>query len=236
VKLLFILTLAALTIQAQTKVILFTDIDPMATMLVAPDTNYIVPANVIPLPDGLGPWYLRMSKEPFTIGEEYPAQLITKDTAFSFYGILPFVLETKNNDEYEVTITRKEAALVSEIYDDNMAAYFGNWTNATNTCCGWQNNTLSYTLSAGSYFTFTFTGEKLEWFAEQKNSHGFAKITIDGVVYPEVSLRSTRAIIPDVLAGIPSATWELEPGQHTIRVEIKDTSGHLVHDFFRGWR
>jgi hypothetical protein len=190
-KYLFILTLAALTSQAQTK--------------------YIT---------------------------EWDFKHVTRDTVITVNSPNLYFIEVPQGKLYNIRITLEPVGnpLTSQVYDDSQMIYTGNWTNATNTCCVWNNNTLSYTISPGAAFTFTFTGEKLEWFAEQKNTHGFAKITIDGVVYPDVSLRSTRPVIPDVLAGIPSATWDLEPGQHTIRVEIKDNTGHLVHDFFRGWR
>jgi hypothetical protein len=159
----------------------------MATMLVAPDTNYIVPANVIPLPDGLGPWYLRMSKEPFTIGEEYPAQLITKDTAFSFYGILPFVLETKNNDEYEVVITKKEVAPPhipdTTFYDDRNGAivYSLGWRGGNHTTLNWYNDTGWWSNTAGSKATLNFIGTGVAVYGEQKiSSHGEVGFILDG--------------------------------------------------------
>jgi hypothetical protein len=251
-KLLFILTLAALTSQAQTKVILFTDIDPMATMLVAPDTNYLVPANVIPLPDGLGPWYLRMSKEPFTIGEEYPAQLITKDTAFSFYGILPFVLETKNNDEYEVVITKKEVAppepVIKEIIDaaSTRITYSGSPTTGRSTTHWvvsenqqqqpWYNKNLAYTFTLNATASLTVTGKRVQIFAERKSSHGDMEIKLGDFVTVKSLGTSNNGM--DFPLGAPIFDMVVPQGTYPLTIKaINAGAGKfpIVLDVIRIW-
>jgi hypothetical protein len=156
--------------------------------------------------------------------------VINKDTKIITSQYLELVLECPTKDAYEFLITVKkiEPIILTENYDNTAATYTGTgWTHSTeNTCCGWYGNSLSYSNVIGNSINFTFTGKKIEWFSERKTTHGRAFVSIDGGTETPVNPGESNAGL-----GILYSS-EVSPGQHTIRIRIRD-SKFVVHDYFR---
>jgi hypothetical protein len=179
-------------------------------------------------------------------------KLITKDTAFSFYGILPFVLETANNDEYDVTITKKEISapepVIKEIIDaaSTRITYSGSPTSGRSTTHWtvsenqqqqpWYNKNLAYTFTLNATASLTVTGKRVQIFAERKSSHGGMEIKLGDFVTVKSLGTSNNGM--DFPLGAPIFDMVVPQGTYTLTIKaINAGSGKLpiVLDVIRIW-
>lgn len=101
--------------------------------------------------------------------------------------------------------------------------------HGTTAAPGWygENNTRTIAFSnvAGSFFTYTFTGTKVELWAEKKTSHGTGTVSIDNGPVQPVSF-----IGPSALPVLIYSSLDLPIGVHTIRLTV--VSGYSLLDYF----
>lgn len=109
-------------------------------------------------------------------------------------------------------------------------AYFGNWRHTTNSA--FLNNTLSYSNEPDAYILITFTGNRIIWYTEKKNTHGIAEVSIDGGPEQAVNLYSeTRDRVK-----VYESPNVLRQGVHTLKIRVsgqkdsRSTGTYIVHD------
>lgn len=105
------------------------------------------------------------------------------------------------------------------------------WTHANTSGLGWYQNTLSWNNVEGRSFSKTFIGTRIIWFAERKDTHGWAGVNLDGKI-TIVNLGASNAGV-DNLTGNPSFdSGRLAYGSHTITITVTENGRYVVHDFF----
>lgn len=103
--------------------------------------------------------------------------------------------------------------LVQETIDNvgSPNVYFGTWLQGTN--AGHFNNSLTFSQIAGNTLTVSFTGTKIEWFAEKEKTHAIAAVSIDGGTEVEYDLYS-----PTNQKQVKIFEKDLTNGPHTFRL------------------
>lgn len=139
-------------------------------------------------------------------------------------------------DAYDVTITFTKRGttippvLTTEKVDGEKATFSTNWSiHGTTTASGWYGDptpTIAYSNVAGSSVSYTFTGTKIELWAERKSTHGSGTVTIDNGQPEIVSFVSTTTSLPVLIYSSPNLTL----GSHTIKLTV--TSGYCLLDYF----
>lgn len=120
---------------------------------------------------------------------------------------------------YEGVITwRKVGGVVPPVFIqetiDNIGSanvYFGTWLQGTN--AGHFNNSLTFSQTTGNTLTVSFTGTKIEWFAEKEKTHAIAAVSIDGGAEVEYDLYS-----PTNQKQVKIFEKDLTNGPHTFRL------------------
>lgn len=119
---------------------------------------------------------------------------------------------------------------VTEKVDGERATFTGTWTRGVTTAPGWYgvpSPTIAYSNSVGASVSYTFTGTKIEIFAERLLTHGIGKIQIDSDAEVNVSFNTAPF-------GIPIKVFDsgvLPNGSHTIKLTV--ISGYVLLDFFQ---
>jgi hypothetical protein len=84
------------------------------------------------------------------------------------------------------------------------------------------NKTASFGYALNSYFTVSWTGYKIEWYAEKRVNHGIAAVSIDGGPEQMIDLyKNTQANGKEVVF-----TWTATNptnAAHTIKVRVTGT-------------
>lgn len=110
--------------------------------------------------------------------------------------------------------------------------YVGTWKHNT-TSPNFYQNTLSYSNQQDAYILITFTGNRIIWIAEKKNTHGIAEVSIDGGTEKAVNLYSETPVITQVYES-PNT---LQQGVHTLKIrvsgqKVQQSSGtYIVTDY-----
>lgn len=94
----------------------------------------------------------------------------------------------------------------------------------------WSGGTIAFSNAAGSTATYTFTGTKVELWAERLASHGTGTVKIDTGTEQNVSFKDTPLGLPVKI--YESATLPL--GSHTI--VLKCVSGYVLLDYFQVYK
>jgi hypothetical protein len=173
--------------------------------------------------------------------QDGPHRLQFVDTRLNFKYILSDVTkpDTVGFEEFivpegvkagEKYIVRYEklttSAPVVEKIDGELATFSAGWARSLNNP-GWYQNSIAYSNVAGSTVSYTFTGTKVELFAERLASHGVGNISIDNGTATQVSFK----VAP---FGLPVKIWEsavLPNGSHTIKLTC--VSGYVLLDYFQ---
>jgi hypothetical protein len=102
---------------------------------------------------------------------------------------------------------------VSETIDNlsSQNSYFGTWLQGTGT--GHFNNSLTFSQTLGNTVTVSFSGVRVEWFAEKEKTHAIAAVSIDGGPEVEYDLYS-----PTNQKQVKIFEKELPNGPHTFRL------------------
>jgi hypothetical protein len=108
------------------------------------------------------------------------------------------------------------AGTVTDDPASSSVVYSGTWTHATG-ATNQYDNTDSYSGTAGSYVTFTFTGTSIQWIGPTAHNQGYANVLIDGTqVATDVNTYTPTQTFENVLF---SATG-LTNASHTIEIYI----------------
>lgn len=139
-------------------------------------------------------------------------------------------------DAYDVTITFTKKGttvppvLATEKVDGEKATFSANWSiHGTTNASGWYGDpspTIAYSNVTGSSFTYTFTGTKIELWAERKVTHGIGRVSINGGPEVTVFFNTQPFGIPMEIYSSPS----LPTGTHTIKLTV--ASGYCLLDYF----
>jgi len=112
--------------------------------------------------------------------------------------------------------------------DDSRMKYSGTWTKFNSSA-----GPLTYTLTTGNYFEFSFSGSSLQWHSEKAQNHGYAGVTIDNGQEERISLYG-----PTTANNIQLIkTWTLSKGEHKIKVrmtgekETAATDTNIIHGY-----
>jgi chitodextrinase len=148
-----------------------------------------------------------------------------KKTFLLFFGMLCHVVLTLAQNIVDNAVTGTGL---------NQHTYVGGgWLHGATTP-GFYNSTFSASTVANAYLTFTFEGNKVEWFTEKKNTHGIAAISIDGGPETLIDLYSTTE--QHILVYTSPST--LTQGTHTVKVRATGTKNPAstnywaIHDYF----
>jgi len=98
--------------------------------------------------------------------------------------------------------------------------YAGPWASAG--YGGYVGGTVRYSGQAGASATFTFSGDRIQWYGPIGPTRGQARVSIDGVVVKVVNLHASSfharsLVFAKDWAGV---------GTHTLKVEVIGTRGH----------
>ncbi|HEX6225194.1 MAG TPA: LamG-like jellyroll fold domain-containing protein [Chryseolinea sp.] len=116
----------------------------------------------------------------------------------------------------------------------NQHTYVGSGWLHGSTTPGFYQSTFSASAVANAYLTFTFEGNKIEWFTEKKNTHGIAAISIDGG--PETLIDLYSSTEQHILVYTSPST--LAQGSHTVKIRATGTKNPAssnywtIHDYF----
>ena len=132
----------------------------------------------------------------------------------------------------------------TEFYIDNASTtnvYTGSWLHIAN--ASWNENhinkTVSVATSPGAILQTSFTGNRVEWYAEKRNNHAIVAVSIDGVFVENVDLyAATTANGSEVVF-----SEDLSQGNHIIKLELTGTRNvastgdpfaySMAHDAFK---
>lgn len=146
----------------------------------------------------------------------------------------PVIIERKDTTTVETWVLTKKTTttptpvIIEQIVDGEQATFSSNWTyHGQTNASGWHQNTIAYSNVTGSTVSFTFTGRKIELWAETMPSHGTGTIKIDNEAEVSVSFVSPTKALP---AKVFERSWTTD-GQHTI--VLKSVSGYVLCDYFK---
>jgi hypothetical protein len=118
--------------------------------------------------------------------------------------------------------------IVTTKVDGSKAKFGAGWyfgpTNVATTP-GWHDNTIAFANAPGSTVTYTFSGTKIELWAEILPTHGTGTVKIDNGAETKVSFNGAKQL-PALIYSSPI----LPAGTHTITLKV--TSGYNLLDFF----
>lgn len=162
-----------------------------------------------------------------------PVIVTTPKTDSTFILNGDFTISTTGRKKVTITFQDAPATKETKIYDDLVSTkYSSGWTFASNSCCGWNLNTLNFSTIVGSSLTFTFNGSNVKWFAERKrSSHGRANVILDNKDPVTINLGDSDQGV-DHITKIPS--WDSGPlaeGNHTLTITVIEPR-YVVHDYF----
>jgi len=136
---------------------------------------------------------------------------ITKDTTFTQSKAGLSLLETPNNEEWEVTVSYKKKVVVppapvTTTVEDILLQYSGAWTNASG---AW--GSVSFSSQVGATAKYSFTGNKVEVIADKAMNHGEVGIKINNNSEEIINLYS-----PTRINGVVVFDKVIPLGFHTI--------------------
>jgi hypothetical protein len=134
---------------------------------------------------------------------------------------------------YEGVITWKKVGgtlpppvFVTEKVDGERATFSTNWSlHGPTTAAGWFGPTIAYSNVVGSSVSYTFTGTRIELFAEKLPTHGRGVVNLNGVD-TQVSF-----IGPKELPALIYTSPVLPLGTYTIKLTV--VSGYCLIDYFQ---
>lgn len=136
-------------------------------------------------------------------------------------------------------VTLSGFSQVPQYFDNlntSLHTYVGQWVhNPSQT--GFYQNSLSYSNETNGYVTFTFVGNRFDWYTEKKRTHGIAAISVDNGVETMIDLYSPTEKHEIVYFGLT-----LSQGTHTVKVRVTGTKHasstglYVVHDAFLIYR
>lgn len=146
--------------------------------------------------------------------------------------------ESETGEQLEATMTFKkvggtipdpEPVIVEQIVDaaDGKVTFTGSWVKGPTNATGWHGNTIAFSNTPGATVTYTFTGRKIEFYAETLFTHGTGTVKIDNEPEVTVSFKSPTKVLP---AKIFEKSWTSD-GPHTITVKV--VSGYVLADYFK---
>lgn len=104
------------------------------------------------------------------------------------------------------------------------------WTTGNTTAPGWYQNTIAYTLTAGSTAKFTFTGTGIELYAERLPTHGTGTVTLA----KGTQILDSKSVSFKGDKQLPAKIYEkigLESGEYTITLTA-DGGSPILLDLF----
>jgi hypothetical protein len=110
--------------------------------------------------------------------------------------------------------------------DGERATFSTGWSHGNTTATGWFQNTIAYSNVANSTVTYTFTGFKVELWAEKLPNHGTGFIRIDNGPEVPVSFQNPTKLLPAKIYESETLT----EGQHTITLRVG--VGYNLLDYF----
>jgi hypothetical protein len=136
---------------------------------------------------------------------------ITKDTTFTQSKAGLSLLETPNNEEWEVTVSYKKKVVVPPTpvittVEDILLQYSGAWTNASG---AW--GSVSFSSQAGATAKYSFTGNRVQVIADKAMNHGEVGIKINNNSEEIINLYS-----PTRINGVVVYDKVIPLGFHTI--------------------
>jgi hypothetical protein len=121
---------------------------------------------------------------------------------------------------------------VIETIDNIQMIAANGWTrNGTATTPGWHNNTTAWSATAGATLSYTFTGTKVDLYAERKNTHGKGQIIIMDGNTEVSSVEVDYSLPPHGLQVLIWASPTLPRKQYTLITRVN--SGTVVADYVR---
>lgn len=108
------------------------------------------------------------------------------------------------------------------------------WTHAA-TVPAFLNSTLSYSNTTNNAVTLSFTGNKIEWYTEKKNTHGIAAVSIDNGTEVNVDLYAATAQQQLLVYTSPA----LSEGTHSFKIRVTGTKNaastnfYAIHDYVK---
>ena len=98
--------------------------------------------------------------------------------------------------------------------------YAGRWAVAGHP--GYTGGKAHWSQQAGASATFTFTGDRIQWYGPVGPTRGQARVSIDGVVVKVVNLYRRSF---DARALVFAKAWTTS-GRHTLTIQVIGTKGH----------
>lgn len=176
------------------------------------------------------------------ISKEYTTKEITVTDGMTYKYTIGSQNDTAryfnpNGEVLEATIVFKKPGgtvppvFVTEKVDGEKATFSPNWSiHGITTAADWygENNTrtIAYSNVVGSSVSYTFTGTKIELWAEKKTSHGTGTVSIDNGPAQSVSF-----VGPSALPVLIYSSPDLPLGSHTIRMTV--VNGYNLLDYFQ---
>ena len=107
-------------------------------------------------------------------------------------------------------------------YSDASATihYAGRWASAG--YGGYVGGTVRYSKQAHATATFTFSGDRIQWYGPIGPTRGQARVSIDGVVVKVVNLHASSFHARSLVF---AKAWT-SVGNHTLKIEVIGTKGH----------
>lgn len=105
--------------------------------------------------------------------------------------------------------------------------YAGTWKH--------NNATISYSNEPLASVTITFVGNSIRWITEKKNTHGVARVYLDGNSFGTVDLYSSNFLQNVTVFESPNM---MQQGTHTLKIEVSgiknsaSTGYYIVHNYF----
>jgi hypothetical protein len=136
--------------------------------------------------------------------------------------------------QYEATVTFKKLGTtdpepVIETIDNVQMTAANGWTrNGATTSPGWYDNTTAWSALAGATISYTFTGTKVELYAERKDTHGKGQIIIMDGTTEVSSVEVDYSLPPHGLQVIIWASPTLPRKQYTLTLKVN--SGTVLAD------
>ena len=152
------------------------------------------------------------------------------------YYVAYFLFEADTTKEYQIEVKRKEIkqAVEIDIAPSSGIVFTGSWFHAS--VQKHFANTISFSNTVNSTASLTFTGSRIELYAEKLKTHGILQILIDNIIQATVDTYSS-----DLTKQYKQVVFakNVTPGQHKITARVTGTKNaassntYVVLDYFK---
>lgn len=143
-----------------------------------------------------------------------------------------FIAPSGKTVKATITFTEVTGSPTPRIVDATPATveFSQGWTTGNTTAPGWYQNTIAYTLTAGSTAKFTFIGTGIELYAERLPTHGTGTVTLA----KGTQILDSKSVSFKGDKQLPAKIYEkigLESGEYTITLTA-DGGSPILLDLF----